>query len=639
MIRAARGRARRGGRARVLARVPSQAADECQGLQVCIPVAGPWVAIPPPPAGLATRDLAARLPAGRRRRSRRAGERASRRGRVPGPHRQPRQSRASRPRSRSLFKGTYAGACAQATSYQPFIGCIPGGGGGPRTPDGVHARRAPSSRASRSRCASTTLRAAGGHARARDARAASRGERLLRSYAQRRALHRRTCRRAPSSRPCTWSGCAAAARVLVSATRRGLAGRRARRGAGAGGVRAVRFDWPLALLALLLVPLARARLPRDRAAPGALRDPLHEHRGAGRRRHARRAQRWRSCSRRLLALLALIVRPRCARAARGADVGRQRAGVDRPRRSTCRARCRPTTSSRRGWVPRRRRSAASSTELPKKYRVGLVTFSSEPYVASPLTHDRQLVLDGAAATAIVPRPGHRDRRRARPLGRAAAARRGATASAAAGGGPAPPARDPDKPLSAILLLSDGAQTRGDAGAARRAQRARSRTASRSTRSRSARRTASSTAAGSRGRCRPIPATLRQIAQATGGEFFATQNEARLNAVYEDLASRLGRKNEWRELSFVLVGPGGAARARRRRALAALEPAAPVRLPALIGVAALGLAAAGCGSSSQTRSPQTVTVTDDGAGRADRDSRRRRTARRTSSHACCPASST
>ena len=31
----------------------SQAADECKGLQVCIPVKGPWVAVPPP-GGLAT---------------------------------------------------------------------------------------------------------------------------------------------------------------------------------------------------------------------------------------------------------------------------------------------------------------------------------------------------------------------------------------------------------------------------------------------------------------------------------------------------------------------------------------------------------------------------------------------------------
>jgi len=52
---------------------------------------------------------------------------------------------------------------------------------------------------------------------------------------------------------------------------------------------------------------------------------------------------------------------------------------------------------------------------------------------------------------------------------------------------------------------------------------------------------------------PDPVTLNQIAETTGGEFFATQDEVRLNAVYEDLASRLGEKKEWRELSFVLLG--------------------------------------------------------------------------------------
>ena len=52
---------------------------------------------------------------------------------------------------------------------------------------------------------------------------------------------------------------------------------------------------------------------------------------------------------------------------------------------------------------------------------------------------------------------------------------------------------------------------------------------------------------------PDPVTLRQIAEATGGEFFETRDEARLNAVYEDLASRLGQKREWRELSFALLG--------------------------------------------------------------------------------------
>jgi Ca-activated chloride channel homolog len=52
---------------------------------------------------------------------------------------------------------------------------------------------------------------------------------------------------------------------------------------------------------------------------------------------------------------------------------------------------------------------------------------------------------------------------------------------------------------------------------------------------------------------PDPTTLRQIAQTTGGEFFEIHDQKRLNAVYEDLATRFGHKKEWRELSFILVG--------------------------------------------------------------------------------------
>ena len=57
-------------------------------------------------------------------------------------------------------------------------------------------------------------------------------------------------------------------------------------------------------------------------------------------------------------------------------------------------------------------------------------------------------------------PGHRDRRCAGPLGRARFSpwRRATTARPARVPAPAP--ADPDAPLSAILLLSDGAQTRG-----------------------------------------------------------------------------------------------------------------------------------------------------------------------------------
>ena len=198
---------------------------------------------------------------------------------------------------------------------------------------------------------------------------ASPGERLLRSAHSVGLYTARRADAARSSRPCASCSVRRGGKVLVSATRRGLAPTSRAEVQVQAECAQVRIEWPLGLLALLLVPLAVARLPRDRAAARALRDPLHEHRGAGRGRP------WPAAALALGPAAAARaaradVRARGARPARGA---RCRSRASRPRsrsRSTSRARCRPTTSSRRGSAPRRRRSAASSTGLPDKYRVG-----------------------------------------------------------------------------------------------------------------------------------------------------------------------------------------------------------------------------------------------------------------------------
>jgi hypothetical protein len=112
--------------------VPSQAADECKGLQVCIPVKGPWVAVPAP-GGLATttswkltcpRGVVGGVDA-------RASEKAVAvefPGRIGSP-----VNPGITTTSSLVFRGTYAGAVPRATTYQPYIGCIPTAGGGPRT--------------------------------------------------------------------------------------------------------------------------------------------------------------------------------------------------------------------------------------------------------------------------------------------------------------------------------------------------------------------------------------------------------------------------------------------------------------------------------------------------------------------------
>ena len=240
------------------------------------------------------------------------------------------------------------------------------------------------------------------------------------------------------------------------------AGRSPRRGAGTRGVCPVRFDWPLMLLALLIVPLAVVS-PTWRSSGGA----------PGTRstsRTSRCSPRWRpaapagGASSRRCSRARADLRARRARPARDQDVRRQRAGVDRAHRR------RLGLDGRRGREADAARGGAGGDpalprRLPGKYRVGLVTFSGEPFVAAPLTHDRQLVLD-VAALRLDLRPGNRDRRRARALGRAPPACRDRTATA-----PARPTRrcaasDPD---AAAVGDPPPLGRRADAGHARAAR--------------------------------------------------------------------------------------------------------------------------------------------------------------------------
>ena len=146
---------------------------------------------------------------------------------------------------------------------------------------------------------------------------------------------------------------------------------------------------------------------------------------------------------------------------------------------------------------------------PGSVRVALVAFSDAPVVLTPPTTNRKLLQDGIEQLS----PGF-----GTAIGDAVA--RGVELARRSSGGAAPPART-GKPLGAVVLLSDGAQTRGfltpDQGArarkaggrprvhdlARNAQRQRLRDA------RWIRRSS----------CRSTPdrQTLAAIAETTGGE--------------------------------------------------------------------------------------------------------------------------
>lgn len=118
---------------------PAQAADECDGLMVCVPVAGPWVSVPVGtsvprphveyqlrcPRGYIVGGLDARLSD--------RGIDITFIGELGSP------VNPGITTSRAVtFVASYVGATARAPTFQPFIGCMPASGGG-RIPTSVSA--------------------------------------------------------------------------------------------------------------------------------------------------------------------------------------------------------------------------------------------------------------------------------------------------------------------------------------------------------------------------------------------------------------------------------------------------------------------------------------------------------------------
>ena len=111
-----------------------RAADECRGLQVCLPVPGPWVAIPPSEGGgpaVAVWELRCPLKgyivAGIDARVSDRSIDVSFRGENGAP-----VSPGVTTGREVLFTAVYSGTGRQTTAFQPFVGCIPSSGGGGR---------------------------------------------------------------------------------------------------------------------------------------------------------------------------------------------------------------------------------------------------------------------------------------------------------------------------------------------------------------------------------------------------------------------------------------------------------------------------------------------------------------------------
>jgi len=123
---------------------PGRAADECRGLQVCLPVTGPWVAIPAAEGGgPAVSVWELRCPvkgyivAGIDARVSDRSIDVSFRGENGAP-----VSPGVTTGREVVFTAVYAGTGRRTTAFQPFVGCIPSSGGGGRALTGTTAHTA-----------------------------------------------------------------------------------------------------------------------------------------------------------------------------------------------------------------------------------------------------------------------------------------------------------------------------------------------------------------------------------------------------------------------------------------------------------------------------------------------------------------
>ena len=299
------------------------------------------------------------------------------------------------------------------------------------------------------------------------------------------------------------------------------------------------FAWPLMLLALLAVPLAlggyvlleRRRRRQAAAFANPALVPNLVGRSPGRLRHLPPA----------LALLAL--------AALATGLARPHAMISVKREEATVVLAMDTSRSMVATdVPPSRLAVAQRAvrrfldSLPEGYRVGMVSFAQAASTVLPATSNRETAKralaalrtgDGTALGEGIAR-AVQVAQRVRPEGNR-------------------------RPPAAILVLSDGAQMQGVLQPLQAAQRARALKIPVYT-------VAFGTAEGvvevvddngftQRVTVPPDPPTLREVSRVTGGRFYAAPDGARLNAVYEELGSRIGHEKKKREVTAGFAAGG------------------------------------------------------------------------------------
>ncbi len=179
--------------------------------------------------------------------------------------------------------------------------------------------------------------------------------------------------------------------------------------------------------------------------------------------------------------------------------------------------------------------------VPKEVSIGVMAFNQTPRVLQSPTRDRAAVRSALANQT--------------PGGSTATGDAIATATKILA---AQPAVNGKRPPSSIVLLSDGVSVRGsDPLVAAKAAK---------TKKIAIYTVALGTAGGtitvkrpgggtSVHKVPPDPTTLGKVAQASGGQAFATADPAKLKTVYKKLGSQLGRKTQKQELTAGFAGGG------------------------------------------------------------------------------------
>jgi Ca-activated chloride channel family protein len=187
--------------------------------------------------------------------------------------------------------------------------------------------------------------------------------------------------------------------------------------------------------------------------------------------------------------------------------------------------------------------------LPKRFHVGLVEFSSVPDVLAEPSRDRALVRD--AISYLTPDAGTAigdGLEVATRLAQGTLTREGVRRGA------------DGKLPAAIVLLSDGAQNRGRLRPVQAAQRARRAGIRVYTVALGTPRGVVRFGFGPFGQTIPVPPdppTMRAIATVTGGKSYTAKSAERLESVYQQLGSSIGRRRETRDIGSWFVAGAAA----------------------------------------------------------------------------------